>query len=104
LSAGHARALLTLSDEGEIEKLAGRIVAEGLSVRATEEIVATHQGSKKAATPKAGKIRSPRLKELADEMSDRLDTRVTVELGKQKGKITIEFATLEDLERINKLI
>ena len=104
LSAGHARALLTLSDESEIEKLAGRIVSEGLSVRATEEIVATHQGSKKSATPKAGKIRSPRLKELADEMSDRLDTRVTVELGKQKGKITIEFATLEDLERINKLI
>ena len=104
LSAGHARALLTLSDESEIEKLAGRIVAEGLSVRATEEIVATHQGSKKAATPKAGKIRSPILKELADGMSDRLDTRVSVELGKQKGKITIEFATLEDLERINKLI
>jgi len=104
LSAGHARALLTLSDESEIEKLAGRIVAEGLSVRATEEIVATNQGSKKTAVPKAGKFRSPRLKELADEMSDRLDTRVTVELGKQKGKITIEFATLEDLERINKLI
>jgi len=104
LSAGHARALLTLTDESEIEKLAGRIVSEGLSVRATEEIVATHQGSKKTATPKAGKIHSPRLKELADEMSDRLDTRVTVELGKQKGKITIEFATLEDLERINKLI
>ena len=104
LSAGHARALLTLSDESEIEKLAGRIVSEGLSVRATEEIVATHQGSSKTARPKAGKLRSPRLKELADGMSDRLDTRVTVELGKQKGKITIEFATLEDLERINNLI
>ena len=104
LSAGHARALLSLTDEGEIEKLAGRIVAEGLSVRATEEIVATHQGSIKTAKPKAGKLLSPRLKELADGMSDRLDTRVTVELGKQKGKITIEFATLEDLERINKLI
>ena len=104
LSAGHARALLTLSDENEIEKLAGRIVAEGLSVRATEEIVATHQNSAKTAKPRAGKLRSPLLKELADGMSDRLDTRVTVELGKQKGKITIEFATLEDLERINKLI
>lgn len=104
LSAGHARALLSLTDEGEIEKLAGRIIAEGLSVRATEEIVATHQGSTKTAKPKAGKLLSPRLKELADGMSDRLDTRVTVELGKQKGKITIEFATLEDLERINKLI
>ena len=104
LSAGHARALLALTDENEIEKLAGRIVAEGLSVRATEEIVATHQGSTKTAKPKAGRHLSPRLKELADGMSDRLDTRVTVELGKQKGKITIEFATLEDLERINKLI
>jgi ParB family chromosome partitioning protein len=104
LSAGHARALLALTDENEIEKLAGRIVAEGLSVRATEEIVATHQGSTKTAKPKAGRHLSPRLKELADGMSDRLDTRVSVELGKQKGKITIEFATLEDLERINKLI
>jgi len=104
LSAGHARALLSLTDEGEIEKLAGRIVAEGLSVRATEEIVATHQGSTKTAKPKAGRHLSPRLKELADGISDRLDTRVSVELGKQKGKIIIEFATLEDLERINKLI
>jgi len=104
LSAGHARALLTLNDESEIEKLAGRIVSEGLSVRATEEIVATHQGSSKPARSKAGKLHSPRLIELADGMSDRLDTRVTVELGKQKGKITIEFATLEDLERINNLI
>jgi ParB family transcriptional regulator, chromosome partitioning protein len=104
LSAGHARALLTLSDENEIEKLAGRIVAEGLSVRATEEIVATQSGPTKNAKPRAGKLRSPHLKELADGMSDRLDTRVTVELGKKKGKITIEFATLEDLERINKLI
>ena len=104
LSAGHARALLSLTDENEIEKLAGRIVAEGLSVRATEEIVATHQGSTKTAKPKAGRHLSPRLKELADGISDRLDTRVSVELGKQKGKITIEFATLEDLERINKLI
>ena len=104
LSAGHARALLSLTDESEIEKLAGRIVSEGLSVRATEEIVATHQGTNKRAKPRAGKLLSPRIKELADSLSDRLDTRVSVELGKQKGKITIEFATLEDLERINKLI
>ena len=104
LSAGHARALLSLTDESEIEKLASRIVAEGLSVRATEEIVATHQTSNRSAKPRAGKLLSPRLKELADSMSDRLDTRVSVELGKQKGRITIEFATLEDLERINKLI
>ena len=104
LSAGHARALLTLTDEGEIEKLANRIVAEGLSVRATEEIVATHQGAKKSASPKASKSLAPALKELSDELSDKLDTRVTVELGKQKGKITIEIANLEDAHRINKLI
>ena len=104
LSAGHARALLTLTDESEIEKLANRIVAEGLSVRATEEIVATHQGAKKSASPKASKSLAPALKELSDELSDKLDTRVSVELGKQKGKITIEIANLEDAYRIAKLI
>ena len=104
LSAGHARALLSLTDEAEIEKLAARIVAEGLSVRATEEIVATHQATTKNAKPKAGKHLSPRLKEIADTLSDKYDTRFNVELGKQKGKITIEFATLDDLERITKLL
>jgi ParB family chromosome partitioning protein len=104
LSAGHARALLTLVDEKEIEKLAARIVAEGLSVRATEEIVATEQGSSKVGKVRLGKHLSPRLAEIATELSDKLDTRVHVELGKQKGKITIEFATLEDLERITKII
>jgi ParB family chromosome partitioning protein len=104
LSAGHARALLTLVDEKEIEKLAARIVAEGLSVRATEEIVATEQGSTKVGKVRLGKHLSPRLAEIATELSDKLDTRVHVELGKQKGKITIEFATLEDLERITKII
>ena len=104
LSAGHARALLTLVDESEIERLATRIVAEGLSVRATEEIVATEQGSKKTGKVRLGKHLSPRLSEIASQLSDKLDTRVQVELGKQKGKITIEFATLEDLERITKLI
>jgi len=104
LSAGHARALLTLVDEAEIEKLATRIVAEGLSVRATEEIVATEQGVKKSGKVRLGKHLSPRLSEIASQLSDKLDTRVQVELGKQKGKITIEFATLEDLERITKII
>ena len=104
LSAGHARALLTLVDEKEIEKLAARIVAEGLSVRATEEIVATEQGSTKTGKVRLGKHLSPRLAEIASQLSDKLDTRVQVELGKQKGKITIEFATLEDLERITKII
>jgi len=112
LSAGHARALLTLNDESEIEKLANRINAEGLSVRATEEIVATAQnttGGNNSNKPSSGKganssALTARLKEVADEMGSTLDTRVTVELGKQKGKITIEFATLEDLERIAGLI
>ncbi len=104
LSAGHARALLTIDNEAEIEKLAARIVAEGLSVRATEEIASTYQGPAKPAKAKAGRHLSPRLKEIADQLSDKLDTRVNVELGKAKGKITIEFATLEDLERITKLI
>jgi len=112
LSAGHARALLTLNDESEIEKLANRINAEGLSVRATEEIVATSQnttGGNNSNKPSSGKganssAVSARLKEVADEIGSTLDTRVTVELGKQKGKITIEFATLEDLERIAGLI
>ena len=104
LSAGHARALLTIDNEAEIEKLAARIVAEGLSVRATEEIAATYQGPSKVAKAKPGKHISPRLKEIADQLSDKLDTRVSVELGKAKGKITIEFATIEDLERITKII
>ena len=104
LSAGHARALLTLVDSDEIEKLAARIVAEGMSVRATEEAVATSAGTKKSGTVRMGKHLSPRLAEIASELSDKLDTRVHVELGKQKGKITIEFATLEDLERITKII
>jgi len=112
LSAGHARALLTLNDESEIEKLANRINAEGLSVRATEEIVATTQNTtsgNNSNNPVSGKgannsAVTARLKEVAEEIGSTLDTRVTVELGKQKGKITIEFATLEDLDRIAGLI
>ncbi|MEI6867594.1 MAG: ParB/RepB/Spo0J family partition protein [Actinomycetes bacterium] len=104
LSAGHARALLTLTDEAEIEKLANRIVAEGLSVRAVEEIVSNFKPETKRAKFRPGKIVSPRLKEIGDQLSDQLDTRVQIELGQKKGKIVIEFATLEDLERIAKLI
>ena len=104
LSAGHARALLSLTDEKEIEALANRIVAEGLTVRAVEEIVSTGAAKLKGGSVKRGKITAPRLKEISDQLSDTLDTRVTVELGKQKGKIVIEFATMEDLERITKLI
>jgi len=104
ISAGHARALLSLTDEKEIENLANRIVAEGLTVRAVEEIVASGGAKVKSGSIKSGKIIAPKLKEIADDLSDHLDTRVSVELGKQKGKIVIEFATIEDLERINKVI
>jgi len=104
ISAGHARALLSLTDEKEIENLANRIVAEGLTVRAVEEIVASGGAKVKGGSIRSGKIIAPKLKQIADDLSDYLDTRVSVELGKQKGKIVIEFATIEDLERISKVI
>ena len=104
ISAGHARALLGLDDSEVQEDLAGRIVAEGLSVRATEELVSLHahgHGPKKL-TPRASTPRftAPAVTELADKLSDAFDTRVRVELGRRKGKITIEFASVDDLERI----
>jgi ParB family chromosome partitioning protein len=104
LSAGHARALLTLIDSEEIESLANRIVAEGLSVRAVEEIVAMGNNSKRETKVRAAATVSPRLREISSRLGDKLDTSVNVELGKSKGKITIEFANLEDLERITALL
>jgi ParB family transcriptional regulator, chromosome partitioning protein len=103
LSAGHARALLGLDDAEAQEQLALRIVAEGLSVRATEELVslAVAEGpAKKAAPSRRAKVHAPALNDLADRLSDRFDTRVKVDIGRNKGKITIEFATVDDLERI----
>jgi len=104
LSAGHARALLSVDDSEEQDKLAHRIVAEGLSVRAVEEIV-TLMGSrptsaKKAKGPRAGARVSPALSDLASRLSDRFETRVKVDLGQKKGKIVVEFASMEDLDRI----
>ncbi|MEE1930015.1 ParB/RepB/Spo0J family partition protein [Streptomyces sp. TRM 70351] len=104
LSAGHARALLSVSDGEEQDRLAHRIVAEGLSVRAVEEIV-TLMGDKpgrsaKSNGPRAGKRVSPALDHLASRLSDRFETRVKVDLGQKKGKIVVEFASIEDLERI----
>lgn len=101
LSAGHARALLGLTDGGEIERLAQRIVAEGLSVRATEEIVAlgSPQQRQPARAPRAGQ-RSAAIDELATRLSDRFETRVRVDLGKNRGRVTVEFASVEDLNRI----
>jgi ParB family chromosome partitioning protein len=104
LSAGHARALLGLDDTDVVEELATRIVAEGLSVRATEELVSLHQhghGTKKASRrTSAPRFTAPAISELADKLSDTFDTRVRVELGRRKGKITVEFASVDDLERI----
>ncbi|MET8229221.1 ParB/RepB/Spo0J family partition protein [Micromonospora sp. NPDC005298] len=102
LSAGHARALLSLDESAAQEQLATRIVAEGLSVRATEEIVALalNDGPTKAAAKRRPKPHAPALSDLADRLSDRFDTRVKVDIGRSKGKITIEFATVDDLERI----
>ncbi|MFE0579933.1 MULTISPECIES: ParB/RepB/Spo0J family partition protein [unclassified Streptomyces] len=104
LSAGHARALLSVEDSAEQDRLAHRIVAEGLSVRAVEEIV-TLMGSEPSSAvkpkgPRAGTRVSPALSELATRLSDRFETRVKVDLGQKKGKITVEFASMEDLERI----
>jgi ParB family chromosome partitioning protein len=102
LSAGHARALLALDEPEAMEKLAGRIVAEGLSVRATEEIVAVGEadGRERVRVARPRRPTAPGLTEIADRLSDRLETRVRIEAGKAKGKVTIEFATLDDLRRI----
>ncbi|WP_316670199.1 ParB/RepB/Spo0J family partition protein [uncultured Propionibacterium sp.] len=101
LSAGHARALLALDDQLKAEKLAQRIVAEGLSVRATEEIVTLTAGqvekpfrARRVGTP------DPRAESIAHDLADRLDTRVKVNIGRKKGSITIDFAGEDDLERI----
>ncbi|MFE3328688.1 ParB/RepB/Spo0J family partition protein [Streptomyces sp. NPDC059176] len=104
LSAGHARALLSVEDSEEQDRLAHRIVAEGLSVRAVEEIV-TLMGSRPTSTPRAkgpraGARLSPALTDLASRLSDRFETRVKVDLGQKKGKIVVEFASMEDLDRI----
>ena len=101
LSAGHARALLALEDPAAQERLAHRIVAEGLSVRAVEEIVAVG-GDPVARTRRRRPPQpvAPRLQELAARLTDHLDTRVKVDLGRHKGKIVVEFGSLEDLDRI----
>lgn len=104
LSAGHARALLGLTDGAEIEKLASRIVGEGLSVRATEEIIATHKPSTKKPKTTTPKGVSGAGLAAAELLSDYLDTRVSVDMGKDKGKIVIEFAGTQDLQRLVDLI
>jgi len=104
LSAGHARALLSLDSLEAQERLASRIVAEGLSVRAVEEIVAvgSDDSPRRPVRTATKPPTAPGLRHLADRLSDLFETRVKVELGRRKGKIVVEFATIDDLERIVK--
>jgi ParB family chromosome partitioning protein len=101
LSAGHARALLGVADPEKQDRLAARVVAEGISVRALEELVAVGElGDDSAPRARVRRPNAPGLVDLNDRLSDRLDTRVRITMGKTKGKIAIEFASLGDLERI----
>jgi ParB family transcriptional regulator, chromosome partitioning protein len=102
LSAGHARALLALTDSETQDDLAARIVAEGLSVRATEELVSLTAKGLIGATRRrpTRHFVAPAATDLAERLSDRFDTTVRVDIGRRKGKVTIEFATVDDLERI----
>jgi|UniRef100_UPI00404940F0 ParB family transcriptional regulator, chromosome partitioning protein len=103
ISAGHARALLGLTEASDIEKLASRIIAEGLSVRATEEAIATLKPAS-TSVKRATKGVSAAGLAAAELLGDYLDTRVTVQAGKDKGKIVIEYSGNEDLQRIVDLI
>ena len=104
LSAGHARALLGLADRDAMERLAHRIVAEGLSVRNVEEIVTLGEDDiPQARKPRAG-AHHPQLDDLSARLSDHFDTRVRIALGQRKGKLMFEFASIEDLDRIVDMI
>lgn len=102
LTAGHARALLSLAEPSQQEALATRIVAEGMSVRAVEELVATGEGEGSGRRRTAGPRvpQAPALAELSARLSERFETRVKVELGRRRGRLTMDFASLDDLERI----
>jgi ParB family chromosome partitioning protein len=106
LSAGHARAILGLTSPEAMEAMAHRVIAEGLSVRSTEEAVALAG----AAVPErhrkqaAKRLVPEAAREVAEQLSDRLETRVKVDVGARKGRITIDFATLEDLQRVADII
>lgn len=100
LSQGHARALLGLEDPAHMEGLAQRIVAEGLSVRSTEEAVVLLNRGEHSHVSRETSARNPELDSLAKTVGDKLDTRVSIVMGKRKGKLTVDFANAEDLERI----
>jgi ParB family chromosome partitioning protein len=100
ISAGHARALLGLADSGAQDALATRIVAEGLSVRATEEAVAMAAAEQPAATRRPRRITAPGVEDLGQRLSDVFDTKVKVQIGRAKGRIVVEFGSVDDLQRI----
>jgi ParB family chromosome partitioning protein len=100
LSAGHARSLLAVEDADLQDRLAARVVSEGISVRGLEELVAVGDTGSKQAQPRRRRPTAPGLQDLAERLSERLDTRVRVDLGQHKGRITVEFASLDDLRRI----
>ena len=116
LSAGHARALLGTPDRAFQESLAKKAVAEGLSVRDVEDAVRQRNeiagqvgsgagpGGAMARPPSGRQLRPPGLLELEDLLSGYLDTRVKVEMGAKRGRIVVDFATLEDLERIYRVM
>lgn len=100
ISQGHARAILGVEDPANMEVLAQRIVAEGLSVRATEEAVVLLNRGEKSRVSRETKQLTPELAQIADRVGDKLDTRVSIVMGKRKGKISVEFANQDDLKRI----
>ena len=103
LSAGHARAILGLPSAEAQEAMATRVVAEGMSVRAVEEAVALSHSCAQgpdAAVRRAKRTPQPAMVELAERLSDRFETRVKVDMGRAKGKLTIEFGSRDDLDRI----
>lgn len=103
LSSGHARALVAIEDPARQDELAGRVVAEGISVRALEELVALDDRNV-ARAPKRRAPVAPGLTDISERLTDRFETRCKVELGRSKGKITVEFASLDDLQRILQLM
>ena len=100
ISAGHARALLGLTDSNEIERISNKIVSEGLSVRATEELILVNGGGKKSSNKKSGASSLGKYQELEEKIGDSLDTLVKIKGGSKGGKILIEFADSQDLLRI----
>jgi ParB family chromosome partitioning protein len=100
ISAGHARALLGLPDAGKQEALAARIVAEGMSVRATEEAVALAVAEEPTAKRRPRKFNAPGVEDLAGRLSDAFETKVKIQIGRAKGRIVVEFGSVDDLQRI----